>query len=148
MPVAHAATGDLNHYDRYFFNGYARVWWRPGTRWAASFEYDLIEHGGARHTVRMTPRFEFAMRGLGYGHPEFGHGLWKGESATAGEHLELPVADPLIRDNVHVQALCDATLTMADGTTEQGLGVLEQMCIGPHPSGLHGALDGYSVDAQ
>ena len=24
MPVAHAATGDLNHYDRYFFNGYAR----------------------------------------------------------------------------------------------------------------------------
>ncbi len=22
MPVAHSATGDLNHYDRYFFNGY------------------------------------------------------------------------------------------------------------------------------
>ena len=24
VPVAHSATGDLNHYDRYFFNGYSR----------------------------------------------------------------------------------------------------------------------------
>ena len=120
-----------------------RVGWRPGTRWADWFEYDLIEHSGARHTVRMTPRFEFPMRGAGYGHPDFGHGTWKGESLTAGETAALPVATPLTRDHVHVQALCDATLTMADGTSEQGVGILEQLCIGDHPTGLQGVLDGY-----
>ena len=120
-----------------------RVGWRPGTRWADWFEYDLIEHSGARHTVRMTPRFEFPMRGLGYGHPEFGHGVWQGESLTASERTALPVTTPLTRDHVHVQALCEATLTMADGTSEQGVGILEQLCIGDHPTGLHGVLDGY-----
>ena len=83
------------------------------------------------------------MRGIGYGHPEFGHGCWKGEAITGGERLELPVGNPLARENVHVQALCDATLTMADGTVEQGVGILEQLAIGPHPSGLSGILDGY-----
>jgi len=129
-----------------------RVGWRAGTRWADSFEYDLIEHNGARHTVRLTPRYEFPMRGIGYGHPDFAHGSWKGESVTAGECTELPVANPLSGDQVHVQALCDATLTMADGTTELGIGILEQLCIGGHPTGLRGVLNGYSpadsVDAQ
>ena len=32
---------------------------------------------------------------------------------------------------------------MADGTVEQGIGILEQLAIGPHPSGLSGILDGY-----
>jgi len=121
-----------------------RVAWRPGTRFADSFEYDLIEWDGARHTVKLQPRFEFQMRGIGYGHPEFGHGCWKGESATGGERLQLPVENPLSREHVHVQALCDATLTMADGTVEHGQGILEQLAIGPHPSGLTGILDGYA----
>ncbi len=120
-----------------------RVGWRPGTRWADWFEYDLIDHGGARHTVRMTPRFEFPMSGLGYGHLEFAHGVWRGESVTDGDRLDLPVATPLARNHVHVQAFCDATLTMAGGSSEQGVGILEQLCIGDHPSGLHGVLDGY-----
>lgn len=125
-----------------------RVGWQPGTRWAASFEYDLIEHNGACHTVCLTPRYEFPMRGLGYGHPEFAHGTWKGEVVTAGEHTDLPVTTPLSRDHVHVQALCDATLTMADGRQERGIGILEQLCIGEHPTGLRGVLDGYSVVTQ
>jgi hypothetical protein len=92
----------------------------------------------------MRPRYEFQMRGIGYGHPEFGHGYWKGESATGGERLQLPVATPLAREHVHVQALCDATVTLADGTVEDGIGILEQLAIGPHPSGLTGILDPYS----
>ena len=120
-----------------------RITWRPGTRWADAFEYDLIGHDGAVSTVRLTPRSEFHMRGIGYGHPEFGHGYWKGEAVTGGERLDLPVAEPLARENVHVQALCDATITLPDGTTEQGLGILEQLAFGPHPTGLTGILDPY-----
>jgi len=120
-----------------------RVKWRPGARVADSFEYDLIDWDGARHTVTLQPLFEFQMRGIGYGHPEFGHGYWKGESVTSGERLQLPVDDQLSRENVHVQALCNATLTMADGTVEHGQGILEQLAIGPHPTGLTGILDGF-----
>ncbi|MDO8364867.1 MAG: hypothetical protein Q7V88_18395, partial [Actinomycetota bacterium] len=118
-----------------------RVAWRPGTRWAQTFEYDLVEWDGAVHTVSLRPRYEFQMRGIGYGHPRFSHGNWLGEAVTDGEVLQLPVDNPVTRENVHVQALCDATLTMADGTVEQGLGILEQLCIGPHPTGFAGILD-------
>ena len=88
---------------------------------------------------------EFQMRGAGYGHSRYAHGTWHGESMTDGERLDLPVADPLTRENVHVQALCDATLTLADGTVEHGMGILEQLCIGPHPTGLTGLLDGHGA---
>jgi hypothetical protein len=118
-----------------------RVTWRPGTRWADAFEYDLIDWDDSVTTVSLRPRYEFEMRGIGYGHPEFGHGYWKGEAVTGGEHLPLPVDTPLAREHVHVQALCDATVTFSDGTSEQGLGILEQLAIGPHPSGLTGILD-------
>lgn len=119
-----------------------RVTWRSGTRWAQSFEYDLVAWDGAVTTVSLRPRFEFLMRGIGYGHPEFGHGYWKGESATGGERLHLPVDTPLAREHVHVQAFCDAEMRRPDGSLEHGHGILEQLAIGPHPSGLTGILDG------
>ncbi|MFZ9628977.1 MAG: hypothetical protein ACO3C1_06450 [Ilumatobacteraceae bacterium] len=118
-----------------------RVTWRPGTRWASSFEYDLIAWDGSTSTVRLTPRHEFMMRGIGYGHPTHAHGTWQGESVTAGERLDLPVDDPCSRLHVHVQAFCIAELLHADGRTEHGCGILEQLAIGPHPTGLTGILD-------
>ena len=96
-----------------------RVEWRPGTRWAQRFEYDLIDHHDQVHTVRLRPRGEFQMSGLGYGHPEFGHGVWKGESIVAAERIPLPVAEACTRRNVHVQAVCDATYLAPDGSTEE-----------------------------
>lgn len=121
-----------------------RVQWRPGTRFADSFEYDLVDWDGSITTVTMKPRYEFQMRGIGYGHPEFGHGYWKGESVTAGERLQLPVDTPLAREHVHVQALCDTTVQFPNGSSEDGIGILEQLAIGPHPSGLTGILDPYA----
>jgi hypothetical protein len=124
--------------------------WRPGTRWADWFEYDLIEWDGAVSTVRLEPMYEFMMRGLGYGHPAHRHGSWQGESMVAGERLTLPVDDPCAIDQIHVQALCRATFTASDGTVEHGTGILEQLVIGQHRSGLFGLLDPYSPpdDAQ
>jgi hypothetical protein len=45
---------------------------------------------------------------------------------------------------VHVQAVCRATFLGADGTTDSGIGILEQLAIGPHPTGLTGIFDGYA----
>ena len=124
-----------------------RVEWRPGTRWAQHFEYDLIDWRDQLHTVSLDPRFEFQMSGLGYGHPEFGHGMWKGESIVSAERITLPVATPCSRQHIHVQAVCDATYVGPDGSTERGIGILEQLVIGVHPTGLSGILDPFTPAA-
>lgn len=118
-----------------------RVQWRPGTRWAQRFEYDLVDHHGAVSTVVLEPRFEFQMCGLGYGHPTYTHGAWLGEQVVAGERWALPVATPCAREHVHVQTLCTAHFRGADGREEIGVGILEQLALGPHASGLTGILD-------
>jgi hypothetical protein len=114
--------------------------WRPGTRWADAFEVVL----GGIGTLSLAPMFEFHMSGIGYGHSEWSHGTWRGESAVGGERVTLPVSEPLRRDRIHVQAICRATFTGIDGSTATGVGALEQMFIGPHPSGFTGLLEGYS----
>ena len=120
-----------------------RVEWRPGTRWAKHFEYDLVDTHGGVHTVRLEPRREFQMCGLGYGHPDHGHGMWQGESLVAGERIALPVDTPCSRRHIHVQALCDATYSAPDGSSERGVGILEQLAIGNHPTGLDGIFDAF-----
>jgi hypothetical protein len=118
-----------------------RVEWRAGTRWAQRFEYDLVDSKNEVHMVTLRPRYEFQMCGLGYGHPEFGHGMWRSESIVTSERIALPVATPCSRQHIHVQAVCDATYVAPDGSTEQGRGILEQLAIGNHPTGLSGIFD-------
>ena len=72
------------------------------------------------------------MLGLGYLHPEWGHGLWKGEDAFGGESWTLADLDPMEPRHLHVQQLCRARWG-----EREGVGVLEQLVIGPHaPVGL------------
>ena len=117
-----------------------RVEWRAGTRRAVHAEIDLVGKGGELQTLRLEPLWEFQMLGLGYLHPEWGHGVWKGESASAGERWDLPVPDPLALHHLHVQAVCRATFGDRTGT-----GVLEQLVIGPYePAGFTDLFDGAS----
>ena len=53
------------------------------------------------------------------------------------------LADPLSRENVHVQTLCRASYRDDAGRSAEGSGILELLCIGDHPTGLRGILDGY-----
>jgi hypothetical protein len=123
-----------------------RIRWRPGTRAAAAFEIDLVPWKGEPSTVLIEPRFDFQMLGVGYSHPEWGHGVWKGELATAGDRWPLPVPDPLALEHLHVQTVVSATTSGGLGEHE-GVGVLEQFVIGRHtPTGLEGFADGWSPD--
>ena len=120
-----------------------RIVWRPGTRHAAGCEIDFVHDGGKVSTLRLDPILEFQMLGIGYGHPEWGHGVWKGESVSAGDRWTLPVRDPLAPHHLHVQALSRATLRDPSGAVHEGMGILEQLVIGPHtPSGFSDLLDG------
>ncbi len=112
--------------------------WQPGTRRARAARLRLTPAGGAAEEVELEPLLTFQMLGLGYLHPEWGHGLWKGESASAVERWTLADLDPLDPRHIHVQQLCRVR---CGGQT--GVGVLEQLVIGPHgPSGFRELFDG------
>ena len=115
-----------------------RVTYHPGTRLAASAEIDLIRLNGDVRTITLEPLLRFQMKGLGYGHLEWGQGKWQGELVIGGESFDPTTIDLLGRDNIHVQQVVRAT----DGT-QTGIGVLEQVLVGPYsPGGFTGMFDG------
>ena len=114
------------------------VVWRPGTRRADAARLTLVPHGSAPMVAELEPILDFQMLGIGYLHPEWGHGMWKGEAAVGVEAWKLDELDPLALHHLHVQQL--VRVTVGD---EVGTGVLEQLVIGPHePSGFTGLADG------
>ena len=100
----------------------------PGTRRAAGAEITPRRRTAAAADRRsLEPILTFQMRGLGYLDPEWGHGMWKGEEAVDGVTWTLADLDPMDPRHIHVQQLCRARIG-----AEEGLGVLEQLVIGPH----------------
>ncbi len=115
-----------------------RVSYHPNTRLAAGAEIDLVGLDGATRTITLEPVLRFHMKGLGYLHPKWGQGNWVDELAIGGERYDLNDMDLLALENIHVQQVVRAT----DGTNN-GIGVLEQLAIGPYaPAGFAGLTDG------
>jgi hypothetical protein len=56
-----------------------RIEWQPGTRYAKTARIDLTDRRGREIRIELEPLLRFHMAGVGYHHPEWGHGLWKGE---------------------------------------------------------------------
>jgi len=115
--------------------------WKSGTRHARRAVVRLEDHHGAREVI-YEPLYEFFMLGLGYGHPQWSHGLAHGELTVAREDLKLAQVDVRQPHHLHVQALCRVVTRDGSGKEEVGRGILEQLVIGPHaPSGFSGMLD-------
>ncbi len=92
--------------------------------------------------VRLVPDADFQMHGIGYGHPRFAHGNWRGPLDIQTEHFDTSTADAGEIGNAHVQALVQAELRLPGGEIHHGRGVLEQLFLGPHaPSGFRGLFD-------
>jgi hypothetical protein len=100
----------------------------PGTRRASAAKIALVPKQGARTEIALEPLICFRMKGIGYSHPTWGHGLWKGELAVAGESWKEGELAPMAFENQHIQQVVRATLPSG----ETGVGVLEQICFGPH----------------
>jgi hypothetical protein len=81
------------------------------------------------------------MSGLGYFNPEWGHGAYTGEDRSGYDVYDLAAMDETLPPNLHVQAFCRARMTEG-GRSREGVGVLEQLILGPHaPSGFRGLVD-------
>jgi hypothetical protein len=120
----------------------SRIVFKPGTRHAKSAEIRLRRKGGGEVEIQLEPSYQFSMSGIGYFHPEWGHGVYTGEDRTGYDVYELASVDETHPLHLHVQAFCRARLR-ENGRTKDGVGVLEQLILGPHePSGLHELLDG------
>lgn len=115
-----------------------RIQYHKGSRLASKVELDLVDHGDVTRTIALEPLLKFQMKGLGYGHPEWGQGMWKGELAIGGESFDTRQLDLLARENLHTQQVVRAT----DGS-RQGIGVFEQIVVGPYaPAGFTQFFDG------
>lgn len=108
-----------------------------GTRRPAQVGLRIGPRGGIDHAISIEPRHLFAMKGLGYSHPVWGHGTDHGGEVVGTDQWKIADLDPLARENVHVHQLCRAV--REDGAI--GLGLFEHIAIGPHaPSGLPDGL--------
>jgi len=117
-----AATSTLTH--------------RTGTRHARTARIEMTRRSGEVLVVDLEPRQTFYMKGLGYGHPEWGHGLYHGELDTGFDIYDLEAMDPSDPSHFHIQAICDATLSTGR-ERKRGKGVLEQLVIGAYaPAGF------------
>lgn len=131
---------DLIGTDTKMLTARHRVSYHPGTRLASACELDLVPLEGDIRTISLEPGLRFQMKGLGYGHPKWKQGAWIGELEIGSESFDPAELDLTRPENLHVQQIVRAT----DGS-RTGIGVLEQIAIGPHsPSGLTGALEGFS----
>lgn len=106
----------------------------PGTRRANSAVITMNDRSGKRMEISLEVVMLHRMKGLGYQHPEWGHGKWHGELAIAGESWTDADMDPLALENLHIQQI-----VIARCGDKVGHGVLEQMHIGPSTS--HGFAD-------
>jgi hypothetical protein len=114
--------------------------YEQGTRRARSARISLLERSGQRHELELEPLLCFRMKGIGYTHPEWGHGRWKGELAIGGESWKTADVDPNALENQHIQQVVRARCG-----DREGIGVLEQICFGPHARyGFSEFLDGAS----
>lgn len=102
-----------------------RVEYLPDTRFARRAEIDLVGEDGVR-TITLEPMLRFQQKGIGYGHPRFAHGLWRGDLSVEHEAFDPLTLDPLALDNIHIQQVVRAS----DNSGRHGVGILEQFILG------------------
>jgi len=108
-----------------------------GTRRARRALITKVELDGKRNEIELEPIQCFRMKGIGYQHPVWGHGKWKGELAIGGESWKTNELDENALENQHIQQVVRARCG-----DDEGIGVLEQIAIGPHPKyGFKSFLD-------
>jgi hypothetical protein len=109
---------------------------KPGWRHASDALLTAQLPDGRALEARFTTGPTFLMRGIGYGHPEWTHGGWKGPLVVEREDIDLAALQPGRPDHLHIQAISQVALTI-DGQVQQGTGILEQLMLGAYdPLGL------------
>ena len=117
------------------------VSWKRGTRHAAAATIRFRQKGAGETTIELEPQWQFYMSGLGYMHPQWGHGHYRGELEVGYDTIDLSTTDETDIQRLHVQAFVKARMSGPLGARE-GCGILEQLVLGPFaPAGFRDLLD-------
>lgn len=100
---------------------------KTGTRQMEYAIFTMQDKSGEAFEISIEPLLVFRMKGIGYQHPEWPHGAWKGELEIGGESWKCNEIDPLVYENIHIQQVVKAT-----SGNNIGYGVLEQVHVGPY----------------
>jgi hypothetical protein len=98
---------------------------QKGTRWISSAKLTLQPVSGDGVEITLQPLYHFLMKGIGYGEPTWGHGMWVGEDVVGGVEYDLAKENPM--ENLHVQ-----TVSLAKAGDREGIGIFEIIALGPH----------------
>jgi hypothetical protein len=108
---------------------------QKGTRWLEGATINLRPAKGKELEIEFKPMYSFLMKGIGYGEPKWGHGVWVGPDEVDGGSYDLAAEDPMA--NLHVQQVSQVT-----AGRKKGIGVFEIIVTGPHaPSGFKELMD-------
>jgi hypothetical protein len=115
---------------------------KSGTRHAKQATVFLNRRDKPPIRIEFEPVARFQMRGIGYLHPQWNHGGYKGELVVEREDIQLAEVDVLKMENMHIQAFSHVRL-IEDGKPEEiGFGAFEQMVLGPYaPYNFKGMFD-------
>ena len=118
-----------------------KLTYSKGTRRISKLTINSQRKDGSEISLNITPKYHIFMCGLGYMHPEWGHGFFKGEDESYYDFYNLD-KDPHDPPFLHIQAVSDFKF-VEKGKSFSGIGVIEQLFVGPHKiSGLEGLFDG------
>jgi hypothetical protein len=108
---------------------------QPGTRHLSGATVTMSPESGDPYVITFKPLYHFLMRGVGYGEPKWGHGMWIGPDEVDGAEWDLGSIN--LMEFPHVQTVSQVTCG-----NRQGIGVFETIFMGPHEKyGLTGMLD-------
>ena len=97
-----------------------------GTRWiGAGSKISLTPASGEPMEITFTPLYHFLMKGIGYGDPKWGHGMWVGPDEQDGGEYVLSAETPMA--NLHVQ-----TVSLVKSGNREGIGIFEIIIAGPY----------------
>ncbi|NHV25876.1 hypothetical protein [Burkholderia sp. D-99] len=127
----------------HFENCRTEIVLEPNSRHFAATTLIYQHDDGGETRIKLTPHWKFYMSGLGYLHPEWGHGVNNGPFAIGYDTIRTDeVTGFALPYHTHIQAFVTAELIGPDGRTRLGSGVLEQLVFGPYePLGMKGLLD-------
>ena len=98
---------------------------QKGTRHLSAATVTLTPPTGKPMEIEFKPLYNFLMKGIGYGEPRWGHGVWVGPDEVDGGEYDLATENPMA--NLHVQAVSEVT-----AGRREGIGVFEIIVMGPH----------------
>ena len=114
----------------------------PGTRWPVRGTITATDARGGTYRIVLEAGARTYLSGIGYMHPDWGHGVNKGPLAIGYDEI---AADDVVAYGppwVHAEAFARLMLTTPEGRTIPGIGTFESLSMGPNAArGLAGMYD-------